>query len=250
MTREIRFQCVTTCSSLCCGGATIINLKEINKLYKFFPITIGFRKVYPVDSLHSNYLQDITFKYKNFYIIGDFIAGNRFSKRCRLLKNSLCTIHGEQKPLQCMIIPFSITFPEEYQDKVIREKKKGAFKNCNGFVNNFPIVWDGKFMNIELKNNFYKLKEALNFQVDLMEKIFAQLRETLFFSKFIISKDGLFEVPLTENFIKEIFIRASIEDPAEFIRIQKAMFIKELTTENFKNSLFIEALSILDKLRI
>lgn len=149
-----------------------------------------------------------------------------------------------------MIIPFSITFPEEYQDKVIREKKKGAFKNCNGFGKNFPIVWDGKFMNIELKNNFYKLKEALNFQVDLMEKIFAQLRENLFFSKFIISKDGLFEVPLTENFIKEIFIRASIEDPAEFIRIQKAMFIKELTTENLKNSLFIEALNILDKLRI
>lgn len=250
MTKEIHFQCQIECSSICCGGATIITLEEINKFYKLFPITIGFRKVYPLDSLHSNYLNDITFKYKNFFIIGDFIAGNRFRKKCQLLKNSLCTLHGQQKPLQCIVIPFSVTFPEEYQDKVVREKKKGSFKNCAGFGNNFPIVWDRTFKDIELRNNFYRLKEALRLQVDLMEKIFSQLTETPFFSKFIISKDGLFEVPLTEKFLKETFMRASIENLTDFITIQKAMFIRELTTEKFKNSLFTEALNVIEKINI
>lgn len=250
MTKEIRFQCQIGCSSVCCGGATIITLEEIGIFYKLFPITIGFRKVYPVDSLHAKYLTDITFKYKNFFIIGDFIAGNRFRKKCQLLKNALCTLHNQQKPLQCIIIPFSVTFPEEYQDMVIKEKKSSSFKNCDGFGKVAPIVWEETFKDIKLRNNFYRLKEAIRLQVDLMENIFSHLTETPFFSKFIISKDGLLEVPLTEKFLKEIFMRASIENQTDFIKIQKAMFIRELTMEKFRNSLFIEALNVIEKINI
>lgn len=250
MTKEIRFQCQTECSSLCCGGATIITLEEISVFYKLFPITVGFRKVYPVDSLHANYLSDITFKFKNFFIIGDFVAGNRFRKKCQFLKNALCALHNQQKPLQCIIVPFSVTFPEEYQDMVIKEKRKGSFKNCDGFGEVAPIVWDRTFKDIQLRNNFYKLKEAIRLQVDLMESIFSHLMETPFFTKFIISKDGLLEVPLTEKFLKETFTRASLENQTDFIKTQKEMFIRELTTEKFKNSLFIEALNVIDKINI
>ncbi|MCX8034011.1 MAG: hypothetical protein N3A00_01675 [Thermodesulfovibrio sp.] len=250
MKKKIHFQCITECSSICCGGATIITLAEIGKLYKFFPITAGFRKVYPFNAIHENYIQDITFKYKNFYIIGDFIAGNRLRKKCRFLKNSLCLIHGELKPFQCKVIPFSVTFPEEYQDIVIREKRKAAFRDCKGFQENFPIIWNGEFTGSELKSNFYKLKKELSAQIDLMEKIFADIDKSPFFYQFILSKDGLLEIPLINKFIEEICFRASIENPEDFIKRQRAMFITELTTEGYKNSLFTEALNVLDNIRI
>lgn len=250
MKKKIHFQCITECSSTCCGGATIITLAEIGKLYRLFPITIGFQKVYPFDSVHENYIQDITFKYKNFYIIGDFIAGNRLRKKCHFLKNLLCAIHGELKPFQCRVIPFSVTFPEEYQDIVIREKRKGTFKNCKGFERKFPIIWNGNLTDSELRSNFYKLKKALTAQIDLMEKIFNNITTSPFFSQFILSKDGLLEVPIISKFIEETCFRASIENPKDFINRQRVMFIKELTTEGYKNSLFTEALNIVDNIKI
>ncbi len=159
MEKKIHFQCITTCSSHCCGGATIITLQEINKVYRFFPITIGFIKIYPVNDIHREYLKDITFNYKSFFIIGDFIAGNRFKEECKMLKDSLCTLHGDLKPLQCKVIPFSVTFPEEMQDMVIKERRNKAFKKCGGFKEDFPIVWEGHFNSNELKTAFYSLKK-------------------------------------------------------------------------------------------
>ncbi len=250
MTKAIHFRCQIECSSLCCGGATIITLSEIGKLYRFFPITIGFQKVYPFDSLHESYLKDITFKYKNYYILGDFIGGNRFSKKCRHLKHSPCSIHGKVKPLQCKIIPFSVTFPESYQDKVIREKRKGAFRNCKGFNENLPIIWNGHFLEKELSNNFYQLKDALMAQKELMENIFIELTESTSLSKFLLSKDGLIEIPLPEKLIKELFLKGLIEEQEDFIKAQKKMFISDLMTDNFKNSLFSEALKVIEKIRI
>lgn len=250
MSNRINFQCIKECSSTCCRGATIITLSEIDKLYKFFPITIGFRKVFPFNSEHEKYLQEITFNYKNFYIIGDFIAGNRFSKKCRLLKNSICTLHGTVKPLQCHVIPFSVTFPEEYQDKVIKEKLKSSFRNCKGFNEEFPPIWNGNFIDLELKNNFYRLKEAIHSQVGLMEKIFATLLKNPFFPKFIFSKEGFLEIPIMIQFIEEICHKALVNSMQNFIEIQKYLLIKELTVEGSKNSLFIEALDEIDKIKI
>lgn len=250
MSGQIYFQCVKECSSVCCGGATIITLSEIEKLYRYFPITIGFRKVYPVDQFHENYLKELTFKYRHFYIIGDFIAGNRLSKKCRLLKNSLCSIQGKLKPLQCIIIPFSITFPEEYQDKVIKEKRKGAFRNCRGFHESFPLIWNGRFLDNELRIKFNCLKDSVASQREFMEKIFSELVENPFFSKFIFSQDGLFEVPIDEKILREICSKTSIENTKDFIRNQKKLFVSDLTNKGVKNSLFTEALHILEKIRI
>lgn len=250
MSEQINFQCIKECSSACCGGATIITLSEIAKLYKFFPITIGFRKVFPYNSEHAKYLQDITFNYKNFYIIGDFIAGNRFSKKCKLLKNSLCSLHGPLKPLQCRVIPFSVTFPEEYQDKVIKEKRKSTFRNCKGFNEEFPTIWNGNFIDFELKSNFHELKEAIHYQLELMEKIFAILVNNPYFYKFIISKEGLLEIPLINQFIEEICLKASVDSIKNFIEMQKYLLLKEITMESSKSSLFIEALDEIDKIKI
>lgn len=248
MKKQIRFQCVIHCSSLCCGGATILTLKEIKKLYRFFPVTIGFRKIFPLNSAHKSYIEEIAIKYKNFYIIGDFVAGNRLKKRCQMLKDSLCLINSF-KPLQCSVIPFSVTFPEELQNLVIAKKRQGAFKFCKGFIDDSKLVWDDKFVDKELRENFYKLLENFIFQRDIIEKIFLKFENNPFFKKLIQSEEGLFEVPIISDFIDEICGIASI-DKKEFIKFQKSLFVRELTVGGIKNSLFIDALNTLESVKI
>ncbi|MEN2994130.1 MAG: hypothetical protein ABDH19_02130 [Thermodesulfovibrio sp.] len=250
MSRKIKFQCVMSCSYVCCGGATIVTLKEIGKLYRFFPITIGFRKIYPFDFYHKKYLEDFVIKYKGFYIIGDFIAGNRLKKRCRLIKDSLCSIHENFKPLQCSVIPFSVTFPESLQNLVIAEKRKGVFKNCKGFHDDAPVVWDGEFTDQKLKESFYALRENFIQQKDIMERIFLRFETNVFFERFIRAENGFFEVPIVGDFIDELCSVASIKEKKDFLKIQKTLFINELTVGGIKNSLFIEALNSIDFVKI
>ncbi|MGB9711440.1 MAG: hypothetical protein ACPLZA_08135 [Thermodesulfovibrio sp.] len=249
MKKQIRFQCIIQCSSVCCGGATIVTLREIDRFYRFFPITVGFRKIYPFNSVHENYIKNFAIVYKTSYIIGDFIAGNRLKKRCRMLKNSLCSLHGKSKPLQCSVIPFSVTFPEELQDLVITERRRGAFKACKGFHEDAMVVWDGEFVDKELKENFYKHFENFLFQRELMERIFLKFEDNLFFKKFVHSQNGFFEVPIIPEFIDEICRIASM-DKSEFIKAQRSLFIKELTVGGIKNSLFIDALNVLEEVTI
>ncbi|MEJ5227314.1 hypothetical protein [Thermodesulfovibrio sp.] len=250
MSNIIRFKCIKECSSACCGGATIITLSEISGLYRLFPITLGFQKVYPLDAEHEKYLQEITFRYKNFYIIGDFIAGNRFNPKCRLLKNALCAIQDNLKPLQCRVVPFSVTFPEEYQDKVIISKKKGAFRKCKGFAESYPTVWDGAFVDDQLRKDFYALRESLIQQRELMENFFSHLTQSSHFAKFLISQDGILEAPLTEKFLESLFAKISIENPEAFKRAQRLTFIREIGEGELKNPLFKEVLDIMDRITI
>lgn len=250
MKKQIKFECVIQCSSACCGGATILTLKEIEKLYRFFPITIGFRKIYPFNLAHQTYIEDFAIKYKNSYIIGDFIGGNRLKKRCRMLKDSLCSLHGKFKPLQCQLIPFSVTFPEELQALVIAEKRKGAFRACKGFHENAPVIWHGEFTDLKLRENFYSLRENLVFQRDIMEKIFLKFENNVFFQKFIQAESGFFEVPIIADFIDELCNTASIQNKTDFFKTQKSLFINELTVGGIKNSLFIDALNVIEALKI
>lgn len=249
MKREIRFQCMINCSSACCGGATILTLKEFGRLYSFFPITVGFRKIYPFNSFHKAYIEDLAIKYKNSYIIGDFIAGNRLKKRCKMLREFSCLLHGKDKPLQCSVIPLSVTFPEDLQDLVITERRKGAFRACKGFHSDAPLIWNGEFTDKELKENFYKLRQNLISQKNIMEKIFLEFENNLFFRKFMITENGFFETPIIPEFIDEICSVTSI-DRSEFIKVQRSLFIKELTVGGIKNSLFIDALNVLEKVKI
>lgn len=246
---EIRFQCKLRCSSVCCGGATILTAGEIDRLFKFFPITAGFRKIYPVNTFHRAYIEDFAIIYGGFYIVGDFIAGNRLKRRCRLLKDSLCSIQ-EFKPLQCRVIPFSVTFPEELQNLVIAEKTRGAFRMCEGFQGTVSVVWSGKFIDRELKESFNKLKENMISQKNIMEKIFLTFKDSPSFKKFIQAEDGFFEVPLMPEVIDEICNTTGIRNRNEFLKIQKTLFISELTAGGIKNSLFIDALNALERFKI
>lgn len=233
------------CSSACCGGATIITLKELDRFYKIFPITLGFRKLHPFNDFHKAYIEDFAIKYKSFYIIGDFIAGNRLRKRCRMLKEALCSLHNKNKPLQCSVVPFSVTFPENLQDIVIVERRKGAFRTCKGFDDNAPSVWNGEFTDPILKENFYELRQNLVFQRNIVGRLFFKCENSPFFRKFITEEQGFFEIPIISDFIDEVCNIAQV-DKFEFVKMQRSLFVKELTVGGVKNSLFIEALNVLD----
>ncbi|MCS7215110.1 MAG: hypothetical protein RMI30_05125 [Thermodesulfovibrio sp.] len=249
MRGAIKFQCILDCSNVCCGGATIITLKELGKLYRFFPITLGFSKIYPLNSIHRKYIEDFSFRYKSFYIIGDFIAGNRLNKKCRLLKNYLCSIHGSLKPLQCHIIPFSVTFPEALQNFVIAERRRTAFKECKGFNESSPVIWNGEFTDEKLREKFYILRNNLIEQRDMMNRFFLKFENHIAFRKFIDKESGFLEVPIVEDFIDELCEIALIDDIGDFLKSQRSLFIKELTVGGIKNSLFVDALNAIDRFK-
>ncbi len=190
-------------------------------------------------------MKEITFQHGNSFINGDFIGGNRFKRKCRFLKNSLCLLHEKPKPLQCRVVPFSVTFPEDYQHMVIKERRKGAFRNCEGFKDNHPIAWDGAFKEQKLKEEFDELRKNLSLQRDFMENLFLTLHKSEKRADPRI-RDGMFlEMPIPHEFIYELCERADI-DRNNFLRVQKELFIKELGQGSEKDFVFIEGLRILE----
>lgn len=250
MTKEIFFECQIECSSLCCGGATIITLDEIGKFYSHFPITIAFQKIIPVDDFHAQYLSDFLRKKDGFFIVGDFVAGNRLKRRCSKLKNSLCQLQNTGKPLQCRVVPFSVTFPEEYQDRVINYRRKGAFRNCKGFSSNSNLLWSGRFEDRELSINFYKLKENMRAQQEILSNILNTLSGSKAYKIFMERETGLLELPIPRDFLILILEKANIEKPQDFLIHQKKLISSELSAGQTRNPLFSEALRELEALAI
>lgn len=248
--KEINFQCVKECSSLCCGGATILTLDEIKRFYNYFPITIAFQKIFPIDNFHADYLEDFVIKYDQNFIIGDFVAGNRLKRKCSRLKNSLCNLHEIGKPLQCSVIPFSVTFPEEYQDRVINERRRGAFKNCRGFDEKFKVLWRGKFQEQSLINDFYSLRKNIKAQRDILYKVLSYFIRTQTFSLFIRGFSGIFELPIPRDSYRLLLIQAQIENPEQFLNSQKRLIINELSARHSRNPLFSDALREIENVKI
>ena len=85
----IWFSCVTSCAEFCCGGATLATIEEIKQCYDVFPITLAFRKYRPIDEEHRDFLDAAGMRSGRNYIVGDFVAGNRYAARCILLARDL-----------------------------------------------------------------------------------------------------------------------------------------------------------------
>jgi hypothetical protein len=142
-----------------------------------------------------------------------------------------------------------VTFPEEYQHLVISQKTKEAFRYCKGFMEDAPVVWEEKFVDTQLKEDFYRLRDYIREQRDILEKIFLTLEGMPPFDKFIASQKGILEIPIINEFAKDIFSCAGINNIDEFIKFQKSLFIKDAMTDGIKNSLFIEALNMIEKMK-
>lgn len=226
-----------------------MTLNEIKEFYIYFPITLAFQKVVPIDDFHRSYLSEFLIQREGFFFIGDFIGGNRLRSRCRMLRGSLCRLHSRGKPLQCQVVPFSVTFPEEYQDKVIKQRKRDAFRGCEGF-NEGEVVWRGVFENRELKSNFYRLRENMMSQRDLLQRILDSVSDGDAYKMLVRRERGILEMPIPRDFYGETIVRANIDKPQEFIREQKRLLSYELTIGSQKNPIFSEALREIEAFKI
>ncbi|HEX8949528.1 MAG TPA: SEC-C metal-binding domain-containing protein [Dissulfurispiraceae bacterium] len=209
------FDCIVECSGSCCGGATMITIDEVAKLYDVFPITVGFRKYSPVDENHEAFLEAVGTGGRGQFIVGDFIAGNWRKGRCAMLGNdNLCRLHKEgRKPIQCSLVPFCAIYPEERQDSVFMEQSKGAFSRCKGFCSpddSSHMVWkDGKFAAPDYAAAFSAFRSGLLRQKSFMAKMLKELKKQVVFSNFMRG-GGILEAAVPADLIPEFLDMAGI----------------------------------------
>ena len=250
------FECAVDCAGQCCGGATVITIDEIGRLYDVFPITVGFRKYIPADAGHEAFLEAIGTRNGGHFIVGDFIAGNWRTARCALLGNdNLCGLHMEgRKPAQCSLVPFCAIYPEERQDAVFIEQKKTAFSRCGGFRahnDTSAVVWrDGSFTGKLYRAAFSAFRSGLLRQKPFMMKILGELKRQNVFREFMRGS-GVLESAIPGNMLVDLLDAAGV--PAEarinYIDRQKELFVLQLRKTEKTIAVFADSIETLRKIQ-
>ena len=250
------FKCAVACASWCCSGATIITINEIGKLYDVFPITVGFRKYIPVDAEHEIFLEAVGIGTGRHFIVGDFIVGNWRSRRCAVLgEDNLCRLHKEgRKPIQCSLVPFCAIYPEERQDAVFMEQKKGAFSRCRGFRTPDEAaseVWrSGKFIDRHYGTAFSEFRSGLLRQKPFMMKILRELKRQVVFSDFLRGR-GILEAAIPGYLLFDLLDAAGIpaDCRGDFINKQKELFSREVQSSEKPIAVFEDCLIIAGRIQ-
>jgi hypothetical protein len=251
-TLGIWFSCATSCAESCCGGATLITIEEIKQCYDVFPITLGFRKYVPIDEEHRDFLDAVGMRSGRIYIVGDFVAGNRYAARCAALGvDSLCTLHTtEKRPAQCQIVPFCALYPEEKQDLVIDEQRRGKFFKCQGFTspeNHTAMVWkEGRFIDTLYRNAYYTYQRGLLKQWPITIAILNELKTQASFGEFLAG-DGILEVAIPANLLHDVLGAAGFRSNEVdcFVREQYRVCLDALRGERVRNQAIEDWLEVL-----
>ncbi len=249
------FSCEKDCSKWCCGGATLVTVSEIKSCYRLFPITIGFRTYLPVDTAHRDFLESVGMKIGNRYVVGDFIAGNRYRKSCVALdKNGLCRLHKkEQKPAQCQLVPFCALFPEDKQDSIFMDQKKTTFSHCKGFRDTDAMehaVWkDGRFIDQSYRHAFYAYRRGLKEQKPIMQKVFEELRGQQSHYNFL-QGEGILEAHIPLSLLFDVLEMAGLrpDEYQAFLSDQRTLCHRELVVERIDNPVLDDYLTMLNKI--
>ncbi|MCX8031083.1 MAG: hypothetical protein N3A59_05850 [Thermodesulfovibrionales bacterium] len=252
-----KFSCEKICSLVCCNGATVITIDEIKDFYKIFPIYIGFRKYSSMNREHRSFLKNIGGELDDYFIIGDFIAGNRFKNYCLALDtDNLCRLQKEgKKPLQCQVVPFCAVFPENMQDIVFLQQRQLRFSKCQGYKESNGldyVVWqDGFFTESSLRDAFYNFQKGLSKQSKFMKEILLSIYKEDFFKDFM-EGEGILEMPIPIAMLFPILYEAgfSEEGSLDFILTQTRICQRELNENNLENTViedwFNELLELLN----
>ncbi|HMK60035.1 MAG TPA: hypothetical protein VK452_02680 [Dissulfurispiraceae bacterium] len=243
------FKCVSECAAKCCGGATMITIDEIVRLYDAFPITIGFRKYAPLDEGHEAFLEAIGTRLGKFYIVGDFIAGNWRKNRCsRLGSDNLCTLQKEgRKPYQCTIMPFCAIYPEEKQNIVFLSQHESAFRKCSGYAPGSEtenVIWkDGRFVSAQYSEAFSRFRRGMLKQSGFMNNLLGELRKQTVFSRFLLG-DGILETAIPTHMIVQLLNLAGLEKNLQddFARRQRAFCLEELRYSDQRIAVFEDSI--------
>jgi Fe-S-cluster containining protein len=203
------------CAEYCCGGATLITIDEISGCYDLFPISVGFRKHTPLDTLHRDLLDAVGVAWSGRFIVGDFIAGNRRIARCLALSDkNLCSLHGtDKKPAQCRLVPFSGLYPEERQDVLFAEQRRGRFAKCRGFVGpdvEEHVVWkEGRFADQAYRRAYYDFQQGALKQAPLMREILEGMRGQEGYEQFL-GGEGILEVAMPASLLPRVLDEAGV----------------------------------------
>ena len=249
------FRCSTDCSEWCCGGATLVTIEEFRKCYDVFPLTIGFRRYFAMDSEHQKFLAQIGTKSGSSYIVGDFIAGNRHKRRCIALgKDNLCSLHMTlKKPFQCHIVPFCAIYPENRQDIIFNEQKTIKFAGCNGYKSGEEtghIAWEnGRFTDLSYGDAFYAFQRGLIKQKPVMDAVLKGLKSQPGFNNFI-KGSGILETHIPSNMLFNILEAAELpfEEYHLFINYQGRLCYDELVSGEKENPILADYLAALNEI--
>ncbi|MFQ3574640.1 MAG: hypothetical protein SNJ53_08435 [Thermodesulfovibrionales bacterium] len=211
--KKVFFRCTISCAEVCCSGATLLTLKDIQHVYKTFPITLGFWKYRPLTPLDEDFFREVGYAVGDFFVIGEFIGGNWRRKRCNGLgKDKRCVLQLKGlKPLQCRLIPFSAVFDESVQGKVIDYQRSNIFARCQGFAEDDNLVWEnGRFVDMELKRDFDNYRHTLRLQRSLMVSVLKEIKGSSAYRDFIHGSHGILEVPVLESVFEDFLRLTSI----------------------------------------
>ncbi len=231
---------------MCCTGATLITAREIKDLFRIFPLTIGFRKYRPISEGHLNLLESVGLNLGNFFIVGDFIAGNWRAPRCVALnKDNYCSLHGQGlKPLQCQLVPFCAVYPEDAQYLVIGQRRQESYSRCLGFVKAEKVVWEkGSFVDDCYRYAFYGYQQALMRQRDFMVNVLRSMRGTEPYKRFL-KGSGILEIPILSAISEDLMtlIGFTLQETESFLITQRQLMQQE--AKLFRDSVFADALTM------
>lgn len=118
--RVINFKCELDCGGKCCVGVTMALPAEVKNVYDKIPLTLMMH-VMSLDYILKDkrlgkevprFMPVLTMAEDDGSYIGkvavffEFVMGAWHSKKsCFLLRDGLCSIHNENKPLKCKLLP-------------------------------------------------------------------------------------------------------------------------------------------------
>jgi Fe-S-cluster containining protein len=249
----LNFTCLMECAKTCCTGATLITLEEIRHLYDVFPVTVGFRNYLPLSSDHRDLLEMVGFRERTCYVVGDFVAGNRFRKRCTALdRGSLCRLHREgRKPMQCQLVPFCALYPEKMQDMVLAEQRSGTFAGCRGLLEEAGMdhrVWSqGRFTEAGFRAAYYGFQRGLARQRNLMGRLLDSLRQQKSYQVFLRS-EGILEAAMPVPMLFDVLAAAGLapQEHVLFVREQRRLCQREVALGHPSPRVLQDSLATLD----
>lgn len=253
MTSPEYFRCSIDCSEWCCGGATLLTIEEFGKCYEVFPITIGFRRYFAMDTGHREFLAAIGTESGDSYIVGDFIAGNRYKRRCLALdKDNLCALHAaSKKPFQCHIVPFCAIYPENRQNVIIHEQKSVKFAGCKGYKageETGHVVWEGgKFIDSSYGDAFHNFQRGLIKQKPIMEAVLEGFKQQPVYNE-LQKGSGILETHIPPDLLFDVLKASGLpfEEYHLFINTQGRLCYNELVNSEKENPVLADYLDALN----
>lgn len=264
--RVVNFKCELDCGGQCCTALTMVLPAEVKNVYEKAPLTLTMHANSAKGVLLSpnlrkeapRFMPKVTMNEDDGTYIGelcvffDFAMGAWHSEKpCFLLKDGLCSIHNNNKPLKCKLLPIQPLTNETVMFAVYEKMrsycpgvKSMTAKDCCVFKNgklcnkedlkNLQAYYDMASTTLDFSCQYFKALCELN-----DGSIIEQLREE--YQDFIEKKGNDLEFFISMEvpfFPSDIFLKHLEISKDDYIEKQLAVIekFKEYDPEGFNKS--------------